>query len=308
MANSYLFNRLRAKLALFGLILCVVAGAVSPVYATTPTPQNPQSGSIGLQGTISAPPPSQGATITTPTTGRTFSSLPITVAGLCPQGTLVKLFSNNIFIGSTQCTNDAFSLQTDLFSGQNQLIARVYDDLDQAGPDSNIVTVTFNDASNADFNARVSLTSNYARRGADPGQTLTWPLIVSGGTGPYAISVDWGDGKPQTLKSVPFAGDVNVDHVYDAAGVYRIIAKATDTKGSTAFLQLVGVANGAAGGSSNVRNGSSKQSVVTVTKTQVVIWPSIAALVLVFLAFWIGRRYELLSIRKRIENSSSGDY
>lgn len=308
MSKKLSLLRIRSWLAAAGLVLCVLAGAVAPASATTPTPQNPQSGSVGLQGTISAPPPSRAATITNPSTGRSFDTLPITIAGICPSGTMVKVFSNSIFIGSAQCQGGAFTLQADLFSGENQLIARVYDDLDQAGPDSNTVTVNFNDASNANVNSRVSLTSNYARLGANPGQTLNWPIIISGGIGPYALSIDWGDGKPLSLKSVPFAGDLNIDHVYDAAGIYRIIVKATDTNGSTAFLQLIGVANGTASAASNGTNGSGKNTVVTVTKTQVVIWPSIAALVLVFLAFWIGRRYELLSIRKRIENSTSDEY
>jgi hypothetical protein len=275
--------------------------------AAAPPPQNPQAGSVGLEATISSPPPSRGATILNPTNGRSFSSLPITVSGTCPNNTLVKLFSNNIFIGSTPCTNGSFSLQVDLFSGNNDLIARVYDDLDQAGPDSNTVSVTFNDANNTTFESRVTLTSDFARKGANPGQTLTWPIIISGGSGPYAISVDWGDGKPATLKSVTFAGPFDVDHVYDSAGVYRIIVKATDTNGTTAYLQLVGIANGAVASTGTTGSNSTKPQVVTVTKTEVVLWPSLIAIPLILLTFWIGRRYELLSLRKRIENSA-GDF
>jgi hypothetical protein len=273
---------------------------------TSPPPQNPQSGSVGLEGTISSPPPSRAATINNPTSGRAFSSLPVTVSGLCSEGTLVKIFSNNIFIGSAECKNASYSLQVDLFSGQNDLIARVYDNLDQAGPDSNTVTVTFNDSQLSAFGSRVSLTSNFARLGANPGSVLNWPIILSGGTGPYALSVDWGDGKPQTLKSIPFTGSLNIDHVYDAAGVYRIVVKVTDANGSTAYLQLVGVANGAIASSSNGTKG--KDNVITITKTQILLWPSLIAIPLIMLTFWIGRRYELVSLRKRIEQSTSSDY
>ena len=288
------------------LLMLLVVLVPSQVYAAAPLPQNPQSGSVGLEGTISAPPPTRGATITSPGSGRAFSTNPIDVAGLCPQGTLVKLFSNNIFVGSTPCQNGVWSLQIDLFNGQNDLIARVYDNLDQAGPDSNTVTVTFNDAQFSGFGGRVSLTSNFARIGANPGATINWPIVVSGGSGPYAISIDWGDGKPATIKSVPFAGNFTVDHIYDRAGIYRIIVKATDTAGSTAFLQLVGVANGAVSSSANTA--SNKDKVVTITKTQILLWPSLVAIPLILTTFWIGRKYELLSLRKRIENSTSGDY
>lgn len=301
-------DRWRTVLSVFALVLIICCGSTQRVWANAPLPQNPQSGSVGLEGTISAPPPSRGATITNPTSGRVFTSLPATVNGLCPDNTLVKLFSNNIFVGAVNCTNASFSLQVDLFSGQNDLIARVYDALDQTGPDSNTVTVTFNDGQLISFGARVTLTSNFARMGADPGKNLSWPLIVSGGQGPYAVSVDWGDGKPQTLKSLTFAGSFNMDHVYDAAGVYRVIVKATDANGSSAYLQLVGIANGSLTSGGTAGASSAKEKVVTVTKTQILLWPSLVAIPLILLTFWVGRRYELLSIRKRIENSSSGDY
>jgi hypothetical protein len=294
-----------AAIGLFLLVFSVLHASASA--QSSPPPENPQSGSVGLEGTISSPPPSRAATITNPTSGRSFSELPITVNGLCPEGTLVKLFSNNIFVGSTSCTNASFTLQIDLFNGQNDLIARVYDDLDQAGPDSNTVTVTFSDPQIAAAGSRVSLTSNFARMGANPGQTLVWPVILSGGTGPYAISVDWGDGKPLSLKSTQFAGNLSLDHVYDRAGVYRVIIKATDANGSTAYLQVVGIANGAVT-SGGTAGGKGKENVITITKTQILLWPSMVAIPLILLTFWIGRRYELLSIRKRIENSTSGDY
>ncbi len=289
------------------LAVTVVALHVGYGEAAAPTPQNPQSGSVGLEGTISTPPPSRGATISTPVSGRSFTSLPITVNGLCPQGVMVKLFSNNVFIGSVKCDNGSYSLQTDLFSGTNELIARVYDDLDQAGPDSNTVTVVFNDTQANPFNSRVSLTSSYAKKGANPGETLVWPIVLSGGEGPYALSVDWGDGKPVTLKSLTFSGPLNIDHIYDSAGIYRVIVKATDSKGSTAYLQLIGVGNGSVGATgTSTKDG--KSATITVTKTKYSIIPSIIALPLILITFWLGRKYELQVLRRRIEASTSSEY
>ena len=141
------------------------------------------------------------------------------------------------------------------------------------------------------------LTSDYARRGANPGETLVWPIILVGGTGPYAISVDWGDNKPSDLFTQDFAGSFNISHIYDSAGVYNITIKATDRNGLTAYLQLVGVANGAITSSSTGKD--DEQSILTVTK---VIWqPSALLLPLIFVAFWLGRKYELSSLRKHLE-------
>ncbi len=306
---TYYFRKNFRLIVVLALVLGFVlsTGEIASVRAAAPLPQNPQNGTVGLEATISSPPPSRAATISTPVNGRTYTQIPVAVNGICPQGTMVKMFANNIFVGSARCTNGSFSLEIDLFSGQNDLVARVFDDLDQAGPDSNVVRVTFNDSQLSAFGNRVSVSSAYAKLGANPGDKLTWPLIISGGTGPFAISVDWGDGKPFTLLSVPFTGVTNVDHVYDAAGIYRIVVKVTDVNGSSGYLQLIGVANGE-GKASIVNAPDSAGSSKTIIQTRYSAWPSLVAIPLIFAAFWLGRKYELQTLRRRIEESTSNEY
>ena len=258
------------------------------------------SGSIGLEGTIGAPAPTQAATVVTPSNGATFTNTPITVSGLCVTGLLIKVFSNNVFVGSVQCVGGSYSLQVDLFSGRNDIVVRVYDALDQSGPDSNLVTVTFNDAQFLQFGSRVSLSSSYAKLGADPGSELDWPITLSGGTGPYALSTDWGDGTAPTLQSVTFAGNITLKHTYATAGIYKVTIQATDANGTTAFLQLVGIANGKVTQGSTSGSGTSGGVTVT-TKTITERWPAIVMLPCIALAFWLGRRHELYSLRKHLE-------
>lgn len=267
--------------------------------------QNPQSSSFGIEGRISAPAPTQAATISTPSNGQTFTDTPITVAGLCKTGLLIKVFSNNVFVGSTMCAGGSYSLKVDLFSGQNDLVVRVYDSLDQAGPDSSVVTVRFNDAQYAQFGTHVSLSSDYARRGANPGVQLDWPVTISGGVGPYALSVDWGDGSDQSLLSEAFAGQLTISHTYATAGVYQVILKASDKNGSVAFLQLVGVANGEAktqiattGGSGGVGQGGSNGFI-----EKYWTWLVAAVFAVMIATFWLGSRHELHVVRRRIERS-----
>jgi hypothetical protein len=266
-----------------------------------PPPQNPQSGSVGLQGQISAPPPTIAATISIPRDGQSFTSLPVTVSGLCPNDLLIKVFKNNVFAGSVQCKGGSYSLVIDLFSGQNELIARDYDALDQVGPDSNKVTVAYND-SRPGAGTRVSLTSNFAKRGANTGQALTWPIILSGGEGPYAISVDWGDGKAPDLISQQFPGTFNIQHTYDSPGVYNIIVKVSDKNGGVAYLQLVGVGNGPlsqdqiAAAKNNGQNGSG-----TTPKTKILWQPAAILIPFILSTFWLGKKYELKMLKKKIE-------
>lgn len=271
--------------------MCLIfGGLVSNVRAAE------ESGSIGVEGRISSPPPTVGATISVPRDGQTFTGLPVTMAGICPDGLLVKVFKNNVFAGSTQCNNGSFSILIDLFSGLNELVARVYDDLDQAGPDSNIVRVTFNDG-RPGAGSRVSLTSSFAKRGANPGQTLTWPIVLSGGQGPYGLSIDWGDGKPADLSSRSVTGAFDIQHVYDNPGTYNIVIRAVDASGGVAYLQLVGVANGPlsqdAGGAGIADSG--RQPVK-------ILWQPAAILIpLIISTFWLGKKYELKKIRVHLE-------
>jgi hypothetical protein len=276
---------------------------IPSVSANAPLPQDPQSGSVGVEATLNAPAPTVGATISTPTTGQSFSTEPVTVAGICPTGLLVKIFANNVFVGSAECINGSYSLQANLFDGTNNLVARVYDALDQPGPDSNSPNVTLASSQFTSFGSLLALTSNYAKRGADPGQQLTWPIVISGGTEPYALSVDWGDSTQPEVLSESSSGTVNITHTYQTAGTYAVIIQATDKNGETAFLQLVGVATGVVGQSNNTTGTGSSGTGNKVT-TKVLWWPSAVFIPLLLVTFWIGMRYEIFVLRKRLGQSN----
>ena len=292
MKQLKIIKLLVAQLIVFcGVVLLMNTGIVNAV--TT------DSGSVGITGTISTPPPTQGATITFPNNGQSFSTLPINVTGICPAGLLVKLFKNNVFAGSADCKNGSYSIQIDLFSGDNELVARVYDSLDQPGPDSNLVKVNFKDFKSG-AGSRVSVTSNYAKRGAFPNETLTWPIIISGGSGPYAVSIDWGDGTTSDLSSQPFPGAFTAKHVYKTAGVYNIIVKVVDKDGVAAFLQLVGIGNGPLG-QTNVNNSNTPASQpVGGVRTKIVWQPAVVVFPFAVSTFWLGKKYELHMLRKKI--------
>lgn len=261
--------------------------------------ENPKSDGVGMQGTISAPAPSQAPTISSPANGAVFTTLPITVSGLCPNDLLVKVFKNNVFSGSVMCKNGNYSIQIDLFSSRNDLVARAYDDLDQSSPDSNTVSVIFNDSTaRPDVAARVSLTTNYARRGANPKEVLSWPIIVSGGTAPYAISVDWGDGTTSDLYTQTNPGELIIKHTYEQSGVYRALVKASDKNGIIAYLQLTAIGNGDTN-RQTVAGASADKS--TAAGKTIVLWqPAVIAFPLIVFAFWLGKKYELKTIKGRL--------
>jgi hypothetical protein len=304
MTHSIRFSAQWTVPVVIGMCLLALFICVRPASAITaiPTP-NPKPGSYGLEATKTQPPPTQGATITTPGNGASFNTSPITVNGICPNDLLVQVYNNGVMVGSVMCKGGSFSLQVSLFAGTNDLTAIVYDDLDQAGPTSAVTTVTYTDTRFTAFGSAITLTSSYGRRSAAAGTNLSWPLQLTGGTGPYAFSIDWGDGVAPELKSQALSGVVTLSHAYKKAGIYQVNIKVTDVNGVSAFLQVIAVSNGKVDGTASADKTESDS-----TGTAKVMWiPTIVSLVLLAPAFWLGRLSQLTSLRNKMLKERDND-
>ena len=276
------------------LALLVFVRPTSAINAI-PTP-DPKPGSYGLEATKTQAPPTQGATISTPGNGASFNTSPVAVNGVCPTDLLVQVYNNGVMVGSVMCTNGSFSLQVSLFAGANELTAIVYDTLDQPGPVSNTVTVNYTDTNFAAFGSLITLTSSYGRRSAAAGTELGWPLQLSGGNGPYAFSLDWGDGTATELKSQSLAGLVNIAHTYKKAGIYQANIKVTDVNGVSAFLQVIAVSSGKVDATDTAANTNQGA-----TPKQQVLWaPAVASLAFLPVAFVFGRLSQTVSLRNKM--------
>ena len=288
----------RVVLASVGVLVLSASLFALPTHAITAIPDpNPIPGSFGVEATKSQPAPTVAATISTPGNGASYTNSPITVSGICPNSLLVQVYDNGVMAGAAMCTNGSFSVQVSLFAGTNELSVIDYDDLGQAGPTSNTVTVTYTDTHFSAFGALVTLTSSYGRRSAPVGNALTWPLQLAGGTGPYAFSIDWGDGSKAELKSQSLAGVVDISHVYAKAGIYQLNVTVTDSNGVSAFLQLVAIASGKVDASTS----NSTTSKSTKTTQPKVLWiPAAIAFVLLLPTFWLGRMSQVVSLRNKM--------
>lgn len=288
---------LRLAIAWAGLLAFLFFA--NPVGAINKIPDpDPLPGSFGLEATKPQDPPTSGATITTPGGGASFNRSPITVSGICPSGLLVQIYNNNVMAGSVMCVNGSFSLEIGLFTGQNELKAIVYDDLEQAGPESTVVTVSYSNAQFSAFGQLITLTSSYGRRSSPAGSMLNWPLQLTGGTGPYAFSLDWGDGSKAELKSQSLAGLVTVAHAYKKAGIYNVNIAVTDTNGVSAFLQLVAVSSGKVDtdASASVDDKKGEGGII-----RTILWaPMAIAIAMLIPAYLLGRRSQLVSVRNKM--------
>lgn len=265
---------------IFFAILLSLFVIVSPagVFAET------ESGAVGIEGTVSAVAPSEAPLISAPGNGTRFKESPTTVSGTCLDGLLIKIFVKDIFGGSVNCASGKFSIEVNLSPGENKIFARSYDDLEQASPDSNIIKVYLDTSSKS-----LTLTSDFARRSANPREELTWPILISGGSSPYAVSIDWGDGRT-SLKSVISSSEFVAEHIYLYSGIYKVVVRAVDINDNRAVLQLVAVGKGKSfAPTSGPASGK--------TKTVVVWWPMPLFIIFMISTFWLGVRYE----RRRTE-------
>lgn len=293
---------------LLGVLLLIVGVTLSAytAFAVGPHP-DPQLGSIGLTGAVPGKAPTLAATIATPTQGQHFSATPIKVSGTCPAGTLVEIFKNDIFAGSAPCLESGdYSLEIDLLIGQNILVARVYDSLNQPGPDSNSVTV-FYDAVGAqaspvtslDFGgAQLLLNTDAVFRGVFPDHELAVPIDILGGTPPYALNVQWGD---STNKVIPRNDNVtfNAIHTYKKAGIFQISLQASDSKGRVAFLTVAAIVNGQPGVTA-----ASETPSPQATSSLLALWPLYTALVATVMSFWLGEWREKRILTKQFAQAS----
>lgn len=285
------------------LILLFVVGLILGAHTALAQSPGPQSGSIGLTGTVPGTPPTTGATIEVPDNGQRFATSPVTISGTCPPNTLVEVYKNDIFAGSTICTsNGTFTFEVDLMIGENILVARVYDDLNQAGPISASVTVYYDalpPQPEAGFNSldfggsQLLLNTNSVFRGTFPNQDLTMPISIIGGTPPFAVNIQWGDSNNKVISRNDNL-NFNADHKYTRAGTYQVRLQATDAAGRVAFLTVASIVNGAPDGSAGVGSGA-----VASQNWLIALWPLYVSLVAVVVAFWLGEIREKRLLKRQ---------
>lgn len=286
-------------------VLLLLVGLSLIAYTAAAQSPGPESGSIGLSGTVPGKPPTTAAQIKIPTDGTRSSTSPVLFSGTCPPTTLVEIFKNDIFAGSQACSDDGtFSLDIDLLIGQNTIVAKVYDALNQPGPDSNKVTVYY-DALPAQAGlitpltfggAQLLLNTDAVFRGVFPEQELGIPIDIIGGTPPYAVNIQWGD---SNNKVVPRNDNVTfrVGHTYIKPGTYQISIQATDAAGRVAFLTVASIVNGQPATVANTNSGSTTGG--SAISNLLVLWPLYTSAAAVVLSFWLGERREKNILKAR---------
>jgi hypothetical protein len=281
----------------------------------------------------------QGAVITSPADGTTVATASLNVIGTCPYGSYVKLYTNNTFSGVVFCASDgSFQLSDDLFLGENNLTAQDFNVTDQAGPATAGVTVTYTPPSppvqpptttspstsgtstaNGSSSPPLLLTSEYHYQTYPINTAYTWSIDLQGGTPPYNVYIQWGDGTSSTLvfKTDPV---FTISHVYKKVGYYAIKVETIDSHGAVRYIQLAALVVGTSGATNPApTTGSTSPTTHTpapttsiakkvnglesfFARTKVwlwIAWPSLIIVIVMLVSFWLGERREIELLYKK---------
>ncbi len=271
---------------------------------------------IVVTAAVHAPPVTSPALIINPASGTHFTSIPITVSGSCPSGAAyVEIFRNNLMSGSAICDSSSnFQLTIDLFPGQNELVAHVFNVTDDEGPVSGTVTIYYDvpqpppGTSSTPKKAGpaavspLTLKTAFIYKGYYTGQEVEWPLQISGGVKPYALNVDWGDGASDVI-SRGGEGEFTIKHTYSKPGGYKgsytVAVKASDSTGNKAYLQFFVIINSrnVPASAGNIYNKPPPN--LDNNSWLWVVWPAYLLVLLLVLSYWLGEREEMIILRRK---------
>jgi len=281
--GKLIHHRHTSHVALVGLLLIVgiflfISAGFAQVQAET--------GAVSIGVTVPGPAPVVGASITSPINGISVTDQQtIEVTGTCAPGTFVVVQNNNQLVGSTVCTDAGiFVLQVQLQTGMNVLSAFNYDNLNQPGPNTPLISVNVvttstaaqllqplssalpvvlpsnpsiipgvtPDVSSCDKQDAQSLPIGGAPRVeiicvprfAQANTQYTLGIMALGGTPPYALDIHLGYESEETLLSLAAPGYKAVKFSYASADVYTIRVELKDKDGKSAIVQTTVQATG----------------------------------------------------------------
>lgn len=268
-----------------------------------------------ISATIEAPELTEPAIISQPVEGAIFTSTPITVTGICPDNSYVNLYRNGQFSGVDICINNNFQIQTDLFSGNNQLLAQDYNLTNEVGPTGTTINIIYNPPvvtvstpttvstrpTSSISSMPLLVNSQFQYQAVTVGQIFSWNINITGGTPPYTVTVNWGDGSVSTYS---FSTDPTfiISHDYKTAGNYVIKVNVRDFTGRNTFLQLIGIIHSpivgpVASGTVTPKSVSSSVS-KAIRHYSWVAWPSYLIIVALVFSFWLGEREEISTLTR----------
>lgn len=266
--------------------------------------RNVNADSYVVSARVAAPIPTVAAEITQPTAGSVLTEQNIIISGNCPiiiPAVIVELYRNDQLLGSSLCTNDGtFSGTYSLVGGTNRLQPKVRTITDDYGPVGVIQTVTVLQATTTQTTTPVSVNTQttstvtptepqFEIKTEKPyivfkqNESTVWKVTIAGGTSPYSIVVDWGDGTKSTY-AASTAGEQLLEHVFKQSKSAVVKISVKDANGKEVYTSVAGitfkpVVTPSVNGIATENNGSVHTPLAT-------LWVTYAFVLAIIAAFW----------------------
>lgn len=291
--------------------------------------------SYSVTASVMAAPLNSPSVITEPANNSTVYVPTVQLYGSCEYMSYIKLFRNGLFAGVAYCMPDGrFAIKTDLFLGINTLRVDAYNITDNQGPISAPMTIIYQKPvqSSAGYtlnppadkpvdtghettagilaaNPPMLLTSDFHYDTFVTTSKFEWALDVEGGTPPYDIHVDWGDGTTSDFK-FPIDPVFHISHTYKKSGYYPILVTSKDKYGQIRLMQLAALIHKPGSGEiiattqksdTPTSDLSFSSTLLNAKKWLLVAWPSFLVVFLMVMTFWLGERQEYQQIYMRVQ-------
>jgi len=154
----------------------------------------------------------------------------------------------------------------------------------------------------------LKLSSSYHYQMYKINQTIPVELKISGGSAPYTLSIDWGDGQVQTFQTDSL--DYLCKHVYQAikndVAAYPIKFQVVDALGNTSASESFAVIKNSVPIANTIggHNGLPGTLVSDIHSWLWLLWPGYTIVLLMVLSFWLGEREELHVLLRRRKHTS----
>lgn len=215
---------------------------------------------LSVTATVPAPIPAGYPTIDVPAKGSSTTSDIVTVSGRCPVITpaiIIAIYRNSLLAGSVQCdSGGGYSVPISLEPGQNKLVATVVTITNGIGNSSEEMVVN-KDTQQAEIPValgqkekvedlerytpllRVLAKDVYVLLNMDG--KGTWRGSIAGGTAPYQIAFNWGDGFIDR-RTVFDNSEQTFIHDYEIVQPRALVISVTDATGVTTALRSMAIA------------------------------------------------------------------
>jgi len=248
--GKLLHHRHTSYRALFLLLALTGAVLLTPVDMA-------RADSYLVSAVVPAPLPDDPAVITSPRDGSVVNQPNIIVKGNCPvidPPIIVVLYDGSVIVGSQYCGGDgSFSIPISLTVGSHSIVPHITNFTGQSGPTGNPVLITFDPPAITTSTTTVMVSPGGGQKQTSPPlEILTdspyvlygpkkdavWSGTVRGGTPPYGITLDWGDGAIENHHNIS-SGPISLRHHYSRAKLYELHIELRDTQGHVRGLSIV---------------------------------------------------------------------